>query len=265
MTELVNINISDTGVADVRWNRPEKHNGLSMALSQAIIETAGQLAEDKSLRAVVISGEGASFCAGLDFADFMSDPGNAKRIFQCPEGDAANMAQQMAMVWRRLPVPVIAAIHGNCFGGGLQIALGADIRIAAADARLSVMEIKYGLIPDMAITATLRHLVSIDVAKELTWSGRILTGSEAHALGLISHVADDPHNAAMTLASEFANKSPDAIRQGKRLFNEAWDMREDGGLRLECAIQQQLMGSPNQMAAVQSAMTKQPAQFTDPE
>jgi enoyl-CoA hydratase/carnithine racemase len=159
---------------------------------------------------------------------------------------------------------VIAAIHGNCLGGGLQIALAADIRFAAPDSRLSVMEAKWGLIPDMSITRTLPRLVGIDVAKELTFTARIMSGEEALKLGLVTHVADDPVGAAHALASEIAGRSPDAVRGAKRLFDEAWTGSPDETLALEAQIQLGLIGSPNQLAAVAAGVTKQPPQFVDP-
>jgi enoyl-CoA hydratase/carnithine racemase len=179
-------------------------------------------------------------------------------------GDSPNWFQRAAYDWIRVPVPVIAAIHGVCFGGGLQIALGADIRIATPDARLSVMEIKWGLIPDMSITRTLPRLVGIDVAKELTYTGREFNGNEALSLGVVTRVADDPLTAAQELASEIASKSPDAIRGAKRLFDESWTGSPEQTLSLEASTQLALIGSENQLAAVAAGMTKQPAEFVDP-
>ena len=175
-----------------------------------------------------------------------------------------NWFQRAAYDWLRLPVPVIAALHGNCFGGGLQIALGADIRIAAPDARLSVMEVKWGLVPDMAITRTLPRLVGIDVAKELTYTGRIVSRREAAALGLVTRTADDPLAAARELAAEIAARSPDAVRAAKRLYDETWTAPAAETLALEAELQLGLIGSPNQLAAVTAGFTKEPAEFVDP-
>jgi enoyl-CoA hydratase/carnithine racemase len=161
-------------------------------------------------------------------------------------------------------VPVIAAIHGNCFGGGLQIALGADIRIAAPDARLSVMEAKWGLVPDMGITSTLPRLVRVDVAKELTYTARIIAGGEAEELGLVTRIDVDPLRAARELAAEIAGRSPDAVRAAKKLYDTMWNGPADEALALETELQVALMGSPNQIAAVTAGMTKQPGAFTDP-
>jgi enoyl-CoA hydratase/carnithine racemase len=159
---------------------------------------------------------------------------------------------------------VIAAVHGSCFGGGLQIALAADIRMAAPDTRLSVMEIKWGLIPDMSITRTLPRLVGIDVAKELTYTGRVVSGEEALRLGVVTRLAEDPLAAARELADEIAGKSPDAVRGAKRLFDEGWIGSARQTLALEAQIQLGLVGGPNQLAAVTAGMTKQPAEFVDP-
>ena len=160
---------------------------------------------------------------------------------------------------------MIAAIHGNCFGGGLQIALGADIRIAAPDAKLSVMEIKWGLVPDMGITQALPRLLPVDVAKELTFTGRIVSGRDAAALGLVTRTDDDPLAAALALAEEIAGKSPDAVRAAKRLYDQTW-VGDDAAaaLTLESELQSGLIGSPNQIAAVMAGMSGERPVFTDP-
>jgi enoyl-CoA hydratase/carnithine racemase len=178
--------------------------------------------------------------------------------------DPPNYFQRPSVAWSHVPVPVIAAIHGACYGGGIQIALGADIRIASPDARLSVMEVKWGLIPDMGITRSLPRLVGIDVAKELTFTGRVLSGDEAHRLGLVTRTAPDPLAAAMELAQEIAQRSPDAIRSAKRLYDEAWISPAEESLALEAELQSRLIGSANQIAAVTAGFTKQPGAFVDP-
>jgi enoyl-CoA hydratase/carnithine racemase len=163
-----------------------------------------------------------------------------------------------------VPVPVIAAVHGNCFGGGFQLALGADIRFCAPDARLSVMEVKWGLVPDMAITRTLTRLVPIDVAKELTYTARVFSGTDALALGVVTHVVEDPLAAARELAADIASKSPDAVRGAKKLYDDGWIGSPADTLSLEASIQRTLMGQPNQIAAVTAGLTKQPGEFVDP-
>jgi enoyl-CoA hydratase/carnithine racemase len=213
---------------------------------------------------VVLHGDGPSFCSGLDIASLMSGDRGLDGLLDRLRADPPNWFQRTAYDWIRVPVPVIAAIHGACFGGGLQIALAADIRIATSDARLSVMEIKWGLIPDMSITRTLPRLVGIDVAKELTYTGRVFSGEEALALGVVTRVAADPLEAAQALAAEIAAKSPDAVRGAKRLYDESWIGSPDETLSLEAATQLGLIGSQNQLAAVTAGMTKQPAEFVDP-
>ena len=263
--ERVKLEIAD-GVAKARLARGDKHNGLDAAMFDRLVEAAREIRENTRVRAVVLDGEGPSFCAGLDFKAVMAGTGLTPDLaFAREDSDFANHAQRAAFDWHRLPVPVVAALHGNCLGGGLQIALAADIRIAAPGTRLSVMEIRYGLVPDMSLTATLPDLVGIDVAKELTWTGRTIDAEEALELGLVTRIDDDPHGVALELAREIASKSPDAIRRAKRLLNEAWRAPAQEGLPLEAQLQQELMGSPNQLAAVQAALSGEPAEFADPE
>jgi enoyl-CoA hydratase/carnithine racemase len=260
--QRVLIDVADH-VATVTLNRPDKHNALDGAMFQAIPAAADEVANTPGVRAVVIHGAGKSFCSGLDVASLASGPISLDDILQ-RNGHRANIAQRVATDWIDVPVPVIAAIHGNCFGGGLQLALGADIRFAAPDAKLAVMESKWGLVPDMGITSTLPRLVPIDVAKELTFTARILSGEEAKELGLVTHVADDPLAAAQELAREIAQRSPDAVRAAKKLYDEAWVAPAEEALKLETDLQVKLIGSPNQIAAVTAGMTKQPAEFADP-
>jgi enoyl-CoA hydratase/carnithine racemase len=245
--------------------RADKHNALDQAMFDGLIGAAAQVAADASIRAVVLHGEGKSFCSGLDVASFMAGRGGTGVLLNRDDGRLANFAQRVSYDWSSVPAPVIAAIHGNCFGGGLQIALGADIRVAAPDAKLSVMEIKWGLVPDMGITQALPRLVPIDVAKELTFTGRIVSGSDASALGLVTRTADDPLAAALALADEIAQKSPDAVRAAKRLYNETW-VSDDAAaaLVLESELQTGLVGKPNQIAAVMAGMSGEPAVFADP-
>lgn len=255
------------GVADVRLNRAEKLNAIDRAMFDALVETGTALMSDRALRAVVLSGEGRAFCAGLDFASFMAmaDTNAAgPALMSRPSESPANLAQRAAWVWTEVPVPVIAAVHGAAFGGGLQIALAADLRIAAPDAQLSVMEIKWGLIPDMSGTQTLRRLVRLDVAKELTFTGRIISGHEAAALGLVTRIADEPRVAALALAHEIAAKSPDAIRAGKQLFERCGQLSVADGLQLEEQLQRNLIGSANQTEAVQANLQKRTPEFRDP-
>jgi enoyl-CoA hydratase/carnithine racemase len=261
--QRVAIDVSDH-VATVTLTRPEKHNALDVAMFDGIAAAAARVAAEPGVRAVVLHGEGPSFCSGLDVAGVMANQPGSDALMDPLHGPVPNWFQRTAHGWLEVPVPVIAAIHGHCLGGGLQIALAADIRFATPDARMSVLEVKWGLIPDMAITRTLPRLVGIDVAKELAYTGRVISGSDAHALGLVTHIADDPLAAAQELAAEIASRSPDAVRGMKRLFNESWTGSTEETLRLEADIQLGLLGTPNQLAAVTAGMAKQPAEFVDP-
>jgi enoyl-CoA hydratase/carnithine racemase len=261
--ERVRVEIAEH-VAVVTLTRADKHNALDVAMFEAIIAAAERLIDEPGVRAVVLHGDGKSFCSGLDVMSIMSMGGGIDGLLDPLQGEVPNWFQKAAHNWLRLPVPVIAAVHGNCLGGGLQIALGADIRIAAPDARLSVMEIKWGLVPDMSITRTLPRLVSIDVAKELTFTGRVFSGTEALQLGVVTRLADHPLAAAHSLAAEIAARSPHAVRAAKRLYDESWTGTTQETLALEAALQQTLVGSPNQLAAVTAGMAKQPAEFVDP-
>jgi len=266
MAERVTVSM-EGGVADVRMNRAEKLNAIDQAMFEALAETGKALAAERAVRAVVLSGEGRAFCAGLDFASFMAmagDRGSGELLTNRHSESPANRAQRAAWIWTEVPVPVIAAVHGVAFGGGLQIALAADIRIAAPDAQLSVMEIKWGLIPDMTGTQTLRRLVRLDVAKELTFTGRIVSGQEAASLGLVTRVTTDPRAAALALARDIASKSPDAIRAGKQLLNRTVELGVADGLQLEEKTQVGLIGSANQIEAVQANMQKRAPAFRDP-
>ncbi|MBT4159780.1 MAG: crotonase/enoyl-CoA hydratase family protein [Gammaproteobacteria bacterium] len=270
MSDLVTIDINSAGVADVRLNRADKYNALSPEMFDAITEAGESLLDNASVRAVVLSGNGRGFCAGLDFSGFRGMAGDSDGAPITTRRESTgktpgNPSQQPGMVWKEVPVPVIAAIHGVAYGGGFQVAMGADIRIAAPDARLSVMEIKWGLIPDCSITQTLRDLVRIDIAKELTYTGRVITGQEAADLGVVTQVSDSPLEAALEMAATIADKSPNAIRLGKKLFHETWRGSEEDGLKLEESLQTQLIGSANQIEAVQSNFEDRPPNYADPE
>jgi enoyl-CoA hydratase/carnithine racemase len=261
--DRVRIEVADH-VATVTLVRADKHNALDPAMFEAITAAAERLADEPGVRAVVLHGDGPSFCSGIDLASLVGSDGGLDGVREALRDVPPNRFQLTAYGWLALPVPVIAAVHGNCLGGGLQIALAADIRIATPDARLSVMEVKWGLIPDMSITRTLPRLVGIDVAKELTYTGRVVSGAEARELGLVTSVADDPLGAASGLAAEIAGRSPDAVRAAKRLFDSSWTGTADETLALEAELQSSLIGSPNQLAAVTAGLGKQPAEFTDP-
>jgi enoyl-CoA hydratase/carnithine racemase len=261
----------EAGVADVRLNRPEKLNALDPPMFDALVETGTRLAGDPSVRAVVLSGEGRGFCSGLDFAAFQAMAGSdggprpASRLADRAPGRITNHAQQAAFTWTELPVPVIAAVHGVALGGGLQIALAADLRIVAPDARLSLLEIRWGLIPDMTGTHMLRRLVPLDVAKELTWTGRMVSGEEAVALGLATSLADDPRHRALALAAEVAAGNPHAIRAAKQLLNQSGLVSQEQQFQDESRMMGGLIGSPNQQEAVLAFFEKRSPIFADPD
>jgi enoyl-CoA hydratase/carnithine racemase len=258
MSQRVTIAVDDH-VAVVTLNRPDKHNALDGPMFEGIVAAAADVAARPDVRAVVLHGAGPSFCSGLD----VSAMGSLDNLLTRDEGRRSNLAQRACTDWIDVPAPVIAAVHGNCFGGGLQIALGADVRFAAPGTRLSVMESKWGLVPDMGITSTLPRLVRIDVAKELTYTGRVVSAAEAAAVGLVTRVAEDPLAAAMELAAEIAGRSPDAVRAAKRLYDTTWLGPVEDALRLETELQVGLIGSPNQIEAVRAGLTKEPANFAD--
>ena len=261
--QRVAVEVSDH-VAVVTLTRPDKHNALDVDMFEQIIGAADRLGSESGIRAVVLHGAGPSFCSGLDVVSIMAAVNGLDGLVGRVRGEVPNWFQRAAHAWLELPMPVIAALHGNCFGGGLQIALGADIRIAAQDTRLSVMEVKWGLVPDMSITRTLPRLVSIDVAKELTFTGRVFDGAEAARLGVVTRVADDPVSSARELAAEIAQRSPDAVRAAKRLYDESWTGDARRTLALEAELQLGLIGSPNQLAAVAAGFSAEPAEFVDP-
>jgi enoyl-CoA hydratase/carnithine racemase len=249
--ERVAIEISD-GIADVAMTRGDKHNALDWAMFTALNDALDQLEGNDEVRAVVLRGEGPSFCSGLDVPSFMGSDVGIEDVVASRDGGAANQAQRVAYGWRELPVPVIAALRGACFGGGLQIALGADIRIAAPDTRMSVMEMKYGLIPDMSLTRTLPRLVRDDVARELTYTARIVESGEALELGLVTRISERAVEDARELAETIAGQSVDAVRSAKRLWNEAWNAPDEEGLALEEELQRALISKLGAAASAAS-------------
>ncbi|MCU1498697.1 MAG: enoyl-CoA hydratase/isomerase [Acidimicrobiales bacterium] len=266
MSDRVSIEVRD-GIADVRLNRPEKMNALDGAMFRAIVDAGDQVAANPSVRAVVLSGEGRGFCAGLDIGAFMGgEPGGDSFDVLAGRdgGRIANVAQQVAHTWIECPVPVIAAVHGVALGGGLQIALGADIRFVAPDAKLSVLEIRWGLLPDMTGLQTLPRLVGLDIAKELAFTGRMVSGAEAADIGLATHVADDPRAAAFELAAEIAGKNPTAVRGMKALLNASGTRPLAESYLEETRLMTEVIGSPNQIEAVTAYFEKRPPVFTDP-
>jgi enoyl-CoA hydratase/carnithine racemase len=267
MNDRVTVTI-DNGVADVRFVRADKMNALDEAMFQAIIDAGTRLKTERGLRAVVISGEGRAFCAGLDMGNFQrsadagGDPRPAGRLLPRTNG-IANRPQYAVWVWREVPVPVIAAVHGVAFGGGFQLMLGADMRYVAPDTKMSVMEIKWGLVPDMAGTVIMRHLMRDDIVRDLTYTGRIFTGEEAERMGLVTRLTANPREEALAAARDIAIKSPGAIRAAKRLLNAAPLVSDAEGLMAESREQDALGGKPNQIEAVMAQLQKRAPKFTD--
>ena len=273
MNDRVSVDIQD-GVADVRLVRADKMNALDNAMFEALIQTGERLKGEKGVRAVVLSGDGRAFCAGLDTSNFAAMASGDRKggagtggglVTPKRTAGGSNHAQHAVMVWREIPVPVIAAVHGVAYGGGYQLQLSADLRFVARDAKLSVFEIRWGLIPDMAGMALLRGLVRDDVARDLTYSGRIFSGEEALAMGLATRVCDDPRAEALAYAREVAAKNPDAIRAAKRLLNLMQEGSQVEILQAESSEQTALIGSANQVEAVTANMGKRAANFTDAE
>mgnify|MGYP001293742697 CR=1 FL=1 len=261
--DRVSIDLADNGVAQVRFTRGDKMNALDPAQFGAIIDAGNALREMAGLRVVVLSGEGRAFCAGLDLSNFTAAPDpDRKPITERTYGNA-NMWQEVAMTWRKCPVPVIAAVHGVCFGGGLQIASGADIRVIHPETRMAVMEMKWGLVPDMGGYALWRGLVRDDVLRELVYTNREFTGEEALRLGLTTFVADDPLAKANEIAATIAQRNPDAIRAAKRLSNRMHDERGEDMLMAESEEQAGVIRQPNQIEAVMAGMAKRTPEFGD--
>lgn len=265
MNDRVSISIID-GVADVRLVRADKMNALDMAMFDALVAAATRLKTEKGVRAVVLSGEGKAFCAGLDMGRFQtmgSGQGTGrKEDLAVRSHGIANQPQYAVWGWRELPVPVIAAVHGVAFGGGFQLALGADMRFLAPDARMSIMEIKWGLVPDMAGTPILASLVRDDILRDLCYTGRIFSAQEAMSYGLATRVCDDPRAAALEAAREIAGKSPDAIRAIKRLLNKL-SVDPAPALLAESIEQKALIGSANQIEAVKANLDKRAPKFAE--
>lgn len=262
--DRVSLTLDAEGVAQVRLTRADKLNAIDEAMFDALIDAGRALFDMPGLRCVVLSGEGAGFCAGLDIATLeIVARGEGMALAERTHGNA-NRVQQAALQWRKLPVPVIAAVHGVCFGGGLQLASAADIRVAAPDARLAVMEMKWGLIPDMGGFALWRGAVRDDVLRELTFTNREFSGEDAKGLGFVTLTDTDPVARATAIAREIAGRSPSAIRAAKVLFNRALDLTMDEILLEESMAQQRLFGTRNQTEAVHSAIEKRPPVFVDP-
>ncbi len=272
MADRVTITV-DGGIADVRFNRADKRNALDQAQFAAIAEAGEALKHMPGVRVVVVSGEGTSFCAGLDFSifgqmaggsidgdDAAVRNGNPGRL---TDGGLTHLGQQVCWVWQELPMPVIAAMHGHALGGGLQIALGADIRIAHPDTQLSVRELHWGITPDMTGTFVLTRLVRPDIARELTFTARVFDAREGHALGLVTRLSETPYEAAIDLAREIADRNPDGVRGAKALLNRMFVEGVAEQFAEERRVIRSLIGTPNQVEAIAANLERRPPQFTD--
>lgn len=264
MSDRVVVSI-EGNLALVRLNRPEKHNALDHEAFRELIDAGEKLALERTVRAVVLAGAGESFCAGIDRSVLTGGDAVLANDLMLPlEHGSANFYQRAALVWRELPVPVIAAIHGVAFGAGLQVALGADIRIASPSARFSIMEIRWGIIPDMGISVTARNVLREDQLRLLACTGRTIDGTAALACGLVTELDDDPGAGARRLASELASRSPDALRALKSLLNASLGEPAEAALRREAGLQRSLFGTGNQREAVMANLQQREPHFADP-
>ena len=272
MDDRVTLSVDDRGIADVRLNRPDKRNALDGAMFLALRDAGERLKSEPGVRVVVLSGAGESFCAGLDFSGFQSMAGGGGADSAATDGNPGaispgsitHLGQQVCWVWQELPMPVLAAVHGHALGGGMQLALGADLRFVHPETKLSVREVHWGLVPDMTGTLFLSSLVRPDVAKELTFTARIVSGREAGELGLATHVTETPYEDAMALAGEIAGRSPDAVRGAKELFNRLVNADAAEQFAEERRVIGGLIGTPNQVEAVMANFENRPPKFTDP-
>jgi enoyl-CoA hydratase/carnithine racemase len=250
----------DNKIAYVSLNRADKHNGLDEAMIVQLIDIAKSIRKNRSIRCVILQGEGESFCAGLDFNSVAKHPSMIVKFFLKMPWRKDNMFQRVAHVWRDLPVPVIAVVHGNCFGAGMQIILGCDYRVATPDANLSILEMKWGLIPDMSGMVTLSRLTRVDIAQELTMTGRFFSGVEAAEYGIVSKVSETPLDVAESLAKTIVQKSPDAIAATKYLYKKTWKKDTRGALLWERITQLRLLGRKNQRIAMKNGLSKKDAE-----
>lgn len=270
MSERVIVSIND-GIAEVRFNRPDKRNALDREQFAAIAEAGESLKTAEGVRVVVLVGEGESFCAGLDFAMFSGlaggepadDQGDRGNPGVVADGRITHLGQQVCWVWQELPMPVIAAVHGHALGGGFQIAMGADIRIGHPGTKWSVREVHWGLVPDMTGTFVLSRLVRSDIARDLTYTGRVIDGREAYELGLVTRLSDSPYDDAMALAQEIAGRSPGAVRGAKALFNRMFTEGAAEQFAMEREVIFDQIGTANQIEAVMANMERRAPDFSD--
>ncbi|MDG2449702.1 MAG: crotonase/enoyl-CoA hydratase family protein [Saprospiraceae bacterium] len=264
MQNRVTVTISNH-IADVRLNRPDKMNALDQEMFNALVEAGEAVGSNPTVRCVVLSGEGRAFCAGMDTSNF--NPNSKGGILNEPipsrTHGVANIFQKVAWIWREIPVPVIAAVHGVAIGGGLNIMSGADIKFITADTKLSIMELKWGMIPDMAGSQLWKHTVRDDIIRELTYTHRIFSGEDAVKYGFATHISESPYDDAMKIAREIAAKNPSAVIKAKKVINEAPYLNAADGLMMESIEQSEITGRKNQIEAVMAATQKRQAIFDD--
>ncbi|RZS37507.1 enoyl-CoA hydratase/carnithine racemase [Herbihabitans rhizosphaerae] len=249
------------GIAYATLSRPEKLNALDFEMFENLVIAAAEIRRNRDVRAVILRGEGDAFSSGLDFASVGKQPMRAARSFLRPPWRATNLYQRACWAWRELPVPVIAVVHGRCYGGGLQLALAADFRYTTTDCEFSVMEAKWGLVPDMTGTVTLRELVGLDVAKRLTMTAEIVDGAHAKDLGLVTDAVADPLAEAEKLAAEIATRSPDSVAATKALFHGTWHRSPRAAFRIESRLQRRLLLGPNHKIARKAGMAQRIPEF----
>ncbi|GAC67616.1 crotonase/enoyl-CoA hydratase family protein [Gordonia soli] len=248
MTDRVRLDVRD-GVAQVTLARPDKLNAIDFAMLDALSRLPSDIAGDKEIRAVVLRGDGDAFCTGLDFASVGKEPRRAVTGLAKLPIQTTNLFQKACWAWRELPVPVLAVLHGHCYGGGLQLALAADFRVATPDCQMSIMEGKFGLIPDMTGSVTLRELIPMDLAKYLTMTAEVFDGSRALEYGLVTDIADDPFAAAETMVAKLVDRSPDSLAATKKLFHETWTASPRSAFWTETVLQARLVTGKNHKIA----------------
>ena len=253
----VTLTVDENGIAEVKLNRPDKLNALDMPMFRAIDKTINKIKKDTSIRVVIVSGEGNDFCSGLDIKSVMKSPIAAISLLLKWLPGNANLAQKVTAKWRKLPVPVIMAIHGRCWGGGMQIALGGDFRIATPDASMSIMEARWGLIPDMAGNTALTQLMSIDQAMKLAMTAETFTGQQALDYHLVTELNDQPIDAANSLAKQLIQRSPDVLAAVKKLYQRNWTKSQRSMLATESWYQVRILSGKNQKVAVAKEQGKE--------
>ena len=235
------------GIATVYLNRPAKRNAMSFELLRELVAVAKKIKSDRSIRCVILTGETNVFSAGIDLADLNNPKNRAYAAWELIK-PGQSLFQKAFLIWQELPVPVIAAIEGYCFGAGMQLALAADIRIAHPKTQMSIMETRWGLVPDMGLTRSIKGIIGVDLAKELSLTARVFDGDYAKEIGLVTHLNDSPVEQAQLLAQEMLQRSPDALAAVKQVL-DAMEHQPKKSLRLEKIWQLKLLLGKNSQIA----------------